>query len=117
MTSADVVVGIRHVERTLFRHFVSAVFHGMIRVFFSFDAVDFCGFYTIRRGLLQGLPLKSDNVFLNIEVPIMAARQGGNIKKIDIDVKPRLSGTSKVGNFRTLFKNFTEILRIRFSRR
>jgi glycosyltransferase involved in cell wall biosynthesis len=115
MSSADIVLGMRQVKRDMFRGFITLCFHLMVRTLYSFDAANFCGFYTIRRTLLQSLPLKSENVFLNIEVPIRCASQKARFGRFTLEVKPRLSGASKVANFRTMFKNVIEILRIRFS--
>lgn len=116
MESTDLVVGIRHVKRDIFRGLITVCFHLLIRSFFSFDPVNMCGFYTIRRSLLEQLSPTSENVFLNIEIPILCAKKGVRIRQISIDLKPRLSGTSKVANLRTLSKNVIEILRARFAR-
>lgn len=73
------------------------------------------GMLMIRRSILAELPLKSEgrghaNVW---ELVIRAARGGYRLTGVAIEVRPRMAGTSKVTNLRTITANLLQVLRLR----
>lgn len=73
------------------------------------------GMLMIRRSILAELPLKSEgrghaNVW---ELVIRAARGGYKLTGVAIEVRPRMAGTSKVNNIRTIMANLLQVLRLR----
>jgi len=73
------------------------------------------GMLMIRRSILAELPLKSRgrghaNVW---ELVIRAARGGYRLTGVAIEVRPRMAGTSKVNNMRTIAANLLQVMRLR----
>ncbi|MFM7535932.1 MAG: glycosyltransferase family 2 protein [Acidimicrobiales bacterium] len=112
----DAVFARRRARTERNRNLISTVFHGMLRALFRFDARDLCGIYLIRREVLASMPLRSEDVFLNLEVPLRFVRSGRPYGDLVLDLLPRQAGSSKVANWRTLVRNTVEVLRFRFSR-
>lgn len=73
------------------------------------------GMLMIRRSILAELPMKSEgrghaNVW---ELVIRAARGGYRHTGVAIEVRPRIAGTSKVNNIRTIAANLLQVLKLR----
>jgi len=86
----------------------------MIRILFKFEAKDMCGIYIIRRSVLQEIRPKSNDIFLNLEIPLSCVRLKKSVGTIVLEIKPRLSGVSKVTNIRTMARNLFELFKYRF---
>lgn len=114
MESRDIVVALRQGRKEITRSFISTCYHGLIRFLFRFEATDMCGIYLIRRSVLEELQPRSNDIFLNLEIPLSCVRLGKPLGTIVVTVKPRLSGVSKVTNIRTLALNLFELFRYRF---
>jgi glycosyltransferase involved in cell wall biosynthesis len=71
----------------------------------------FQGVLMIRRTILAQLPLRSTgrSWVVLMELILRAARQGYRIRGAPTAVRPRLSGTSKVNNLRTIFAHLREL--------
>lgn len=54
------------------------------------------GVYLVRRDLVQGLALRSETFFLNLELPIRALRTGIRAGATTMHIRPRMAGRSKV---------------------
>jgi glycosyltransferase involved in cell wall biosynthesis len=115
MTTQDIVVVLRQGRKEATRSFISTCFHELIRLLFQFEATDLCGIYLIKRPLLERIHPRSEDVFLNLEIPLLCVREGKQLGKITAAIRPRLSGSSKVANLRTLTKNMYELLKFRFT--
>jgi glycosyltransferase involved in cell wall biosynthesis len=114
LETKEIVVVIRNDRTGATRGFISTCFHGLIWLLFQFEATNLCGIYIIKRKTLEEIRPRSDNIFLNLEIPILCVRHGKPLGQITASVKPRLSGVSKVANPRTLVKNLFEMLKFRF---
>jgi glycosyltransferase involved in cell wall biosynthesis len=115
MPAKDCVVAIRRGRNEATRSFISLCFHGLIRILFQFEATDMCGIWIIKREVLEQIRPQASDIFLNLEIPLLCARHRKTLGRIDVVIKPRLSGASKVANFKTMAKNLFELLKFRFS--
>lgn len=73
------------------------------------------GMLMLRRSILAQIPIRSEgrghaNVW---ELVIRAARGGYRYTGVPIEVRPRMAGTSKVNNFRTIRANLLQVWRLR----
>jgi glycosyltransferase involved in cell wall biosynthesis len=73
------------------------------------------GMFMVRRSILPSIPLRSTgrghaNVW---ELVIRAARAGYRYTGVPIEVRPRVAGASKVNNFRTIYANLLQTVRLR----
>jgi glycosyltransferase involved in cell wall biosynthesis len=116
MTDHDIVVALRKGVRQSWRVAITWCFHLLTWTLFRFKASDLCGIYIIRRAVLEQIHPQATNIFYNLEVPILCAKFRKRLAQITVSVLPRLGGTSKVANFRTLSRNLLEMIRIRFRR-
>jgi glycosyltransferase involved in cell wall biosynthesis len=72
------------------------------------------GTYMVRRDFFRLLEIESRSGMYVMEMLIKARRRGARIKVITIDVYPRADmSKSKVANFRTIVKHFTEMFSLR----
>jgi glycosyltransferase involved in cell wall biosynthesis len=116
LSTCDAAFGLRRARPEFKRNAISFVFHALIWILYRFDARDYCGIYLIRRDVYHTFPMRSSNVFFNIEMALRFARTGRNRAQFWVDVLDRQAGVSKVANPRTLFLNAIEVVRFRFSR-
>ena len=112
----DVVVALRDGVRRSWRIMITWCFHIVTWILFRFDASDMCGIYLIRRSAWEGIHPKADNIFYNLEVPMLCVKQGKRLGRIRIKLLPRLLGVSKVSNARTMSRNLLEMAKICFGR-
>lgn len=68
-----------------------------------------------RRSMLRTIELHSDSFAVNFEFVIKAYRQKYRYKELPTKSRERLSGQSKVFNFKTIQKVFFEIVKMRQS--
>lgn len=75
----------------------------------------FQGIMMLRREILADIPLKSTgrSWVVLMELILRASRQGRCIRGAATDVRPRLSGTSKVNNVRTVLAHLRELRTLR----
>lgn len=97
------------------RLFISGGWHLLIRFVLGY-AVDFNGNYMFRRELLHNFSLRSTTALVNFELIYKAKAKRYRVKNVFISCNPRLSGHSKICNFRTVCKTFSEMLMLRFHR-
>jgi glycosyltransferase involved in cell wall biosynthesis len=116
MSAHDAIFARRRARPEFSRNAISFLFHALIWVLYQFDARDYCGLYVINREVFRSFPMRSSNVFFNIEVALRFARSGRAGGLLWVDVLDRQAGVSKVANPRTLFLNTIEVFRFRFSR-
>lgn len=113
VASAGVVIGLRHTRGDLARGVISRGFHALIAMLFRFDASRMSGLFMIRRSMLERLGPRSTDVFLNYEIPLLCVRNGYPVAHVDVRVRPRRTGASKVVNARTIGRILWEMLRFR----
>mgnify|MGYP000907422800 CR=1 FL=1 len=68
-----------------------------------------------KRSLLDAIPLYCTGRGWGIvmEFVIKVSRGGYKVRSVPTNVRPRLSGTSKVNNWRTIWANFSQVLSLR----
>lgn len=111
--AADLIISRRVRPADASRTFFSTVFGWLTRVMTGFDSAEMSGIYVIRRSVLQAMPLVSDTGVVNFEVVIRASRRGCSLQSGWTKVRPRLSGSSKVTNLRTMCRTAWELARLR----
>lgn len=104
---------IKHPE-SLIRRIISKIWQFLLRLILQYK-IDYNGNYMFRRILFKNFNLKSTTGLVNFEFIYKARAKGYNIKNVLISCQPRLSGKSKVCNFKTIFRTFLEMLKLRFS--
>jgi glycosyltransferase involved in cell wall biosynthesis len=109
----DIVIARRHGRKDPLRGLITVAFHGLTRALFRFDPTDMCGIYIVKRELLEEIRPTSNDIFLNLEIPIVSMRKGRSMGYITLPILPRLSGHSKVASLRTFVRNLVEMLRFR----
>jgi hypothetical protein len=114
MKDLDILVALREGVRHTWRSAISWCFHSLVWLLFSFNAIDICGIYIIRRTVLEEIKPKSQDIFLNLEIPILCLRYRKRMARFIIKLKPRLAGKSKVANVKTLAKNVIEMFKVRY---
>jgi glycosyltransferase involved in cell wall biosynthesis len=117
MKDLDILVALRQGVRQTWRSAISWSLCLVVRVLFSFDANNICGIYIIRRATLEEIKPQSQDVFLNLEIPILCLRHHKRMSRFVIGLKPRLAGQSKVANARTMTRNFIEMIKVRYGLR
>ena len=113
LDDAGVVIGLRSARGDVTRGVISRCFHGLIYLFFTFDASRMSGLFMIRRAVLEGIRPASRDVFLNYEIPLLCVRHGYRVEQIDVTLRPRRTGVSKVVNVRTIGRILIEMVRFR----
>ena len=75
----------------------------------------FQGIVMFRREILDGLELKSTGRgwAVLMELIFRASQAGWRIRSVPTEIRPRMSGVSKVQNFRVILSNFQQILALR----
>lgn len=75
----------------------------------------FQGILMFRRAVLERLPLTSSGRgwAMLIELIIRASRAGYRMRSVPIELRPRMSGASKVRNLRTIWSNVVQVLALR----
>jgi glycosyltransferase involved in cell wall biosynthesis len=115
MADADLMISRRVRPADASRTVLSTLFGWLTRLLTGFDSAEISGVYVIRRDLLSSMPLRSNTGVLNFEVIIRATRLGRRIGSGYTEIRPRLSGTSKVTNVRTVVKVVWELVTLRFA--
>ncbi len=75
------------------------------------------GIYVVRREVLQRIPLRSESFFLNLELPLRAARMGLRVETVTMHARARRSGASKSSGLRQIRTVFTELVKYRLGPR
>jgi len=113
LADCDIVLVLRRGRKEVTRGFITFFFHALTRMLFHFDATNLCGIYLLPRQLLTTLAPTAEDVFYNLEVPLLCVKHQKRICQITVDLRPRRAGASKVANPRTLAKNLWEMLKYR----
>lgn len=101
-------------NRSVVRRIISRVLRMILFIFFGRHP-RLEGIYMFKRKILDTVSLTSSTFVSNFELIVKAYRQGYKIKEIGIVCLPRLSGSSKVANLKTIFKVMREIIKWRIN--
>ena len=112
LTGADFVSAYRH-DRTgegVIRSFYSFLYNGLVHAVFGISLRDVnfsCKLF--RRGLLIGMPLKSEGSFIDVELLARCAARGAAIQQIGLDYFPRTRGISTLSSPRVVLQILREM--------
>jgi len=109
----DLVLSRRERDVNATRTTLSAGFNWLSSMILGFDPSQYMGVYVIRGTLLRGLPLVSTTGLMNIELQMRCFAMGCRVTSAVLQIRPRLSGESKVTNARTILKVLYEMVRLR----
>lgn len=71
--------------------------------------------FLFRRALLDDIPLVTRSFFVNLELPVRAIRDGYRVETVDMEVFPRISGSSKVVNWTRISTVGRDVVRLRMA--
>lgn len=119
---ADLIVGRRgpyqndrQRRRPLHRTVLSVGYQGLARLLVGINPATLSGLYLVRGDFLRRLPLTCNTGNLVIELYRHALREGRSVRYAETFISPRLSGSSKVANLRSVVRVFGELVRLRLS--
>lgn len=111
---SDLVVLMRNErERSWERRLMTAVFYGWMRLMLGFNPYGFSGIYMAPRQQVQGVPLVSSTGMQNYAVALYCQERGARVSQVWANVRPRISGKSKVANVRTICRILWDAVRVR----
>jgi glycosyltransferase involved in cell wall biosynthesis len=113
MADHDLVLSRRERDKDVTRTTLSAGFNRLSSWILGFDPSEYMGIYVIRGPLVRALPLVSTTGLLNIELQMRCFAMGCRYTSAVMQVRPRLSGQSKVTNLRTVAKVLFEMIKLR----
>ena len=114
MDGADLAVSRRRRGPGAHRKLFTYGFHRLTNLIVGFNIEGMEGIYVIRRAILQHMELHSNTSLVNLEVIMQAVRRGCRIQSGEIGIRPRLSGESKMTNWRAIARVFREMLKLRW---
>jgi glycosyltransferase involved in cell wall biosynthesis len=117
MGDADLIVSRRERNATLQREWLSAGAIMLIRLLIGISPDGITGIYAVRGAVLRQLQLYSDTGLANIEVVMRCREMGCTIATSVTQVRPRLSGESKVTNLSTILQTLYELTKLRLTGR
>ncbi len=112
MGDADMMLGLRERTVTTYRHVLTFGLNVLMRIILGFVPPPTTVFI-VRGDLLRRMDLRSDTGLANLEVQMHCRMWGSRIATGPTQVRPRLSGESKVTNLRTMVKTFWEMAKLR----
>lgn len=115
IAECDLVIS-KYITRSdsLIRIIISNFWHFLIKLILGYR-IGYNAIYMFRRELLADLPLIATTGLVNFEF-IQKVKAGGyDIGTVFVSCQNRLSGRSKVCNFKTISKILWEMLKLRFS--
>lgn len=110
---ADLVISERVRPPDATRTLLTILFNWLTRQLTGFDPAGMGGIYVIRRELLQDLELTADTGVVNYQLFMQCLARRCRIARGVTEVRPRLSGTSKVTNARTMARVTWELFKLR----
>ena len=113
---ADLVLGTRsyRFDYTLFRKVLSYGYLFLIWLFFNLKYKDVGWSQAYRRKIFDKIEVKSVTPFFDTEVVIKALRNGFKVVEARSFYNPRETGTTSLGNIRTAYKIFMEMMKMKF---
>jgi len=116
MGDADLMLGRRERTVTLHRHVLTFGLNLVMRLILGF-VPDATGIYIVRGDLLRKMDLQSNTGLANLEVLLYCRQLKCRIRTGLTHIRPRLSGTSKVTNAKTMVRTLWEMLKLRVALR
>jgi dolichol-phosphate mannosyltransferase len=111
----DLILSTRERSMVWYREIITWGFHLLTRLITGFDSKGMDGIYVIRKDILSQYSLKSTTGLVNLEVLMRSFRRKCKISYGVMVARPRLSGKSKVTNFKTISLTFWEMYKLRMA--
>lgn len=113
---ADLVLGTRshRFDYTIFRKIFSYGYLFLIRLFFSLEYKDVGWSQAYRRKIFDKIEMKSVTPFFDTEVVIKALRNKFKVVEARSYYRRRKAGSTSLGNIKTAYKMFREMIKMRF---
>lgn len=112
MGDADLMLGMRERTVSAYRNVLTFGLHILMRLILGF-VPDPITALIVRGELLRRMDLQSNTGLANLEVRLYCRMWGCRIRTGPTQVRPRLSGESKVTNIPTMIKTFWEMAKLR----
>lgn len=100
-------------QREQSRRLLTLALYGMMRLAFGLDLYGFSGIFMGPRETVQEIPLLATTGVQNYAVAIHFRNNGAALQQLSSVVQPRISGSSRVANLRTVLHVLYEVLRLR----
>lgn len=113
---ADLVLGTRsyRFDYTFFRKILSYGYLFLIRLFFNLTYKDVGWSQAYRRKIFDKIEMKSVTPFFDTEVVIKALRNKFKVIEARSYYRRRKAGSTSLGNIKTAYKMFQEMMKMRF---
>ncbi|NQT22488.1 MAG: glycosyltransferase family 2 protein [Candidatus Omnitrophica bacterium] len=99
------------------RRIISKVYNLLVQSLFKMDIKDANSGYKIyRKSVLEGMELKSESPFIDVEIFLKAKKNGARIVEYPLVFRLRRQGSSKISRMSVILKTFLDMLRCKFSR-
>lgn len=112
MGDADLILGTRERTVTAYRNVLTFGLNVLMRLILGF-VPEPTTIFIVRGDLLRRMELQSNTGLANLEVRLYCQMWGCRIRTGPTQVRPRLSGESKVTNVRTMVRTFWEMAKLR----
>lgn len=118
LNGADIVTAYSLVikNKSLKRIVMSKVYNFLVRILFGLNIKDInSGLKLYRRHVLDGMDLKSNSPFVDVEIFAEAAKKNRVIKQYGLIFGPRAKGSSTISRMSVVAATFRDMLKYRFS--
>ncbi|MBC7262825.1 MAG: glycosyltransferase family 2 protein [Chloroflexi bacterium] len=107
----DLIIGQRQIRNDPWqRRFQSLVYNMLIRLLYGVTIRDVNSVKLFRRSFVAGIILESTTPFVDAELCIRVAKQGGRLGVIPIEHKPREYGRGSGGKFSVIWETFRDAI-------
>jgi glycosyltransferase involved in cell wall biosynthesis len=108
---ADLVVGWRRERRDpLHRRVNAAAWNWLVRHAFDLEVRDVdCAFKLVRRGVVKDIALTSSGAMISTELLVRAQANGGRVREVGVEHRPRVAGKQSGANPRVVLRAFNEL--------
>lgn len=103
----------REVERTLMRKIITYSLYYLMRLLFGVKLYGYSGVYLIKRDIFEEVKQSSESAIQNYALAIYCQKNGYKVQQVFTEIQPRMAGSSKVLNLRTLVKSLYETVKLR----
>ncbi len=116
INESEIVLGYRHSRKdyTLFRKTLSYGYLLLLRIFFNLKFRDVNWSAAFQRKIFDSIEVKSSTPFFLAETVIKSLRYGFRVSEAPTLYHPRIAGHTSLGNIRTAYNIFIEMMKLRF---
>ena len=116
INESEIVLGYRHSRKdyTLFRKILSYGYLLLLRILFNLTFRDVNWSAAFQRKIFDSIEVKSSTPFFLAETVIKSLRYGFRVCEAPTLYHPRIAGHTSLGNVRTAYHMFLEMIKFRF---